>query len=519
MKKSVWKFLFFINYILLLFYMRCVLRQEPPAVNIYIPLLISTLMLIDITFIDSCNIRENSVVSLFCGLLALESWYLLLASREGRTERFLFAALSPVTCTLSIRFALMFLFQDSGYRFRRTVNVLLSVTCIGSLAGLALSGRIFAGLYGIQFLVGWSCFFILLICHRKRILFVLKSEWKCISCSLLVITIPFFFYWLAAKNIRNPASNFGIYLPMLLFFLSVHSIVFREHSSSPLSAVFSRKQSALILCCALLVIVLLTLTSKGGPEHLFVPVNALFAFIYLCNIILGQNFAQGKGNIIVESSYLAELRRLQHEELLKAEFADFLHDEVLQDLLSVKNMMTKSHRPDVQDLILETLDELNGHIREQMQDYHPVILKNLTAKENYQNLIEAVSQSFPQRTITVFFDCPDDLFLVEPWHIVVYRLLRELLTNVFKHSDGSRVRISLSQENNRIGLCVRDNGSAPCGCLTAADKTRHKGIASMAEQVQRINGSMVISDDVPQGVCVRITLPMKGDVSYQYFVS
>ena len=31
-------------------------------------------MLIDITYISSCNVRENKVISLFCGLLALHSW-------------------------------------------------------------------------------------------------------------------------------------------------------------------------------------------------------------------------------------------------------------------------------------------------------------------------------------------------------------------------------------------------------------------------------------------------------------
>ncbi len=60
-------------------------------------------------------------------------------------------------------------------------------------------------------------------------------------------------------------------------------------------------------------------------------------------------------------------------------------------------MMSKSYRPEVQDIIYETLNNLNTCIRKQMQDYHPVILKNLTVKENYQNLIESVSSSFPQK--------------------------------------------------------------------------------------------------------------------------
>ena len=123
----------------------------------------------------------------------------------------------------------------------------------------------------------------------------------------------------------------------------------------------------------------------------------LFALIDLCNIILEYNLKNGKNSLIRQSSYSAVLQQLQKEEQLKADFANFLHDDILQDVLSVKNMLPKAHRPEVQDILAGTLDHLNTTIREQMQDYHPVILKNLTIRENYQNLLDAVSQSFPRR--------------------------------------------------------------------------------------------------------------------------
>lgn len=181
--------------------------------------------------------------------------------------------------------------------------------------------------------------------------------------------------------------------------------------------------------------------------------------------------------------------------------------------------MTKVHRPEVQNIIVETLDSLNIHIREQMQDYHPVILKNLTVKENCQNLIDGISQSFWRRNIRVSFECAKDLFLVEPYYVLVYRLLKELLTNVYKHSDGNRVWITLTQEHGRIGLGVSDNGTADASCLMLADKTKHKGILSVTEQVNALEGKILISNNTPHGICIRITIPMKGDVSYQYFVS
>lgn len=519
MKNTTLKLLFGINYILLILYMSWHIREGQVSLESTTALLISTLILIDITYISSCNVRENKIISLFCGLLALVSWYVLLSFKEEMIELFIFTALSPVIWYVSIRFILMFLFQGSGYKFRKSINWLLLITCISSLVGIAISDTVFACLYGIQFLLSWLCFLFIMIYHRKRIAFVLKSEWKYILFSIVVITASFLCYYFATIDVTNHISNFGIYLPMLLFIISVHGIVLKEHSSYPLSTVFSKKQAALIISLSLICLGLIALFIGNGYEGLFIAVNSLFAFIYFCNIILEGSLKKGENKIIKSGKYNAALRQLQHEERLKTEFAIFLHDNVLQDLLSVKNMMTKAYRPEIQDTIIETLDNLNTHIREQMQDYHPILLKNLTAKENYQNMIEAVSQSFSARKIMVSFDCPDTLFLVEPYNMLTYRLLKELLTNVYKHSDGNRAWVTLTQENGIIELSVSDNGTVSADSLNLADKIKHKGIATITEQVTNIDGTMIILDNTPHGICIQITIPMRGDVSYQYFVS
>ena len=180
MKSLVSKSLFLTNYLLLIFYMSWNINEKQTVIGSGVPLLISSLMLIDVTYISSCNIRESKVMNLFCGLLALDSWYLLLSFEEGQATQVILTALHPVICYLSIKFILMFLFQGSGYKFRKVTNLLLFITCVGSLVGIAISDRAFACLFGIQFLAGWLSFFLVLTCHRKRVAFVLKSEWKCI---------------------------------------------------------------------------------------------------------------------------------------------------------------------------------------------------------------------------------------------------------------------------------------------------------------------------------------------------
>lgn len=146
------------------------------------------------------------------------------------------------------------------------------------------------------------------------------------------------------------------------------------------------------------------------------------------------------------------------------------------------------------------------------------MMKNLTAKENYLNLIEAVSQSYPQCKIAVSFSCADDLFLVEPYDLLMYRLLKELLTNVYKHSQAEHAWVELAQERGIITLQVSDDGKGTPDELLMADKTRHKGFSALVERVNSMYGTAAVSSREPRGISVEITLPMKGELSYQYFV-
>lgn len=510
MKHIAFKLLLFINSTLLIIYMGLVINIHVPcSISKIVSLFLSSLMLIDATYVSSCNIRDNKAISLFCGLLALDSWYILLSIPDNAITGIVFYPLNPVIWYVFINFMLMFLFQGSKYKFKKAANICLTGTCICSLIGIFLSDNVFAFAYGIQFLLSWLCFISIVVYHRKRIAFVFKAEWKCILSSLAVIVILFTVYCFTTMGMQGNLSNFGVYIPVLLFSISVHSIILKEHHSFPLSAIFSRCQLILILLFGVTICGLITMTLSIGWSSFFLMLDAMFVFIYACNIALDFNLKQGNHNMVMESKYHAALAQLQQEEQLNLEFANFLHDNILQDLLSVKNMMHKSAKPEIQKVITETLDKMNTYIREQMQDYHPVLLQKLTIKENYQNLLAYISQSFPERTVHIVFDCPDSLFLVPPYDILIYRLLKELVTNVYKHSTGEEAWVILTQDNGTIALCVKDNGNADADSLSTIDFSRHKGLALSADRVHSMDGTIKITSNFPHGICVCISLPMK----------
>ena len=156
MKQTILKLLLFINSILLIAYMGLTAHADFHLnTRGVIPLFLSSLLLIDVTYVSSCNIRENKTISLFCGLLALESWYILLAASGNSITNTIFFALSPVIWCVSIKFILMFLFQNSGYKYQKLINLCLMGTCIFALIGVLVSSKIFFLLYFIQFMASW----------------------------------------------------------------------------------------------------------------------------------------------------------------------------------------------------------------------------------------------------------------------------------------------------------------------------------------------------------------------------
>lgn len=519
MKLLTTKLLFFLNHVGVLLYVCVFLSagfltgsagQNPSAV---VPLILSALILGDIVYISFRNIKGSRILTLFCALLALDGWYILLAPEPRYMFSLLFLILGPVIGYLSARFLLYFLFQGSGYRFRKTAGLLLALFPCAAVLGLFFSRRAYSLLYGIQFCGTLAVFIFLLLFHRKRVLFVLKSERRSLLASFGVTLCLFAVYSLFAGGMEGAMENFGIYLPVLLFFMSVHGIALKEKGPTPFLSLLSRKQILVLTGSALLLCGAVSVLSRAGIGGFFVLVDLFTCLVFLYGLCIDHSL-RSRNNA---DPYSAALDRLREEEQLREEFADYLHDEVLQDLHAVRNLLNCPDRPEMLELASDTLDGLNARIRKQMQDYHPVLRRGLTPRENYSMLIETVSAAFPGRKLRIRFDCPEDLFLVEPYDMLIFRIIRELLTNIYKHSDGDQAQISLSQKKAVIRLAVSDNGSFVSPDSEPSSPAGHKGLVSIQDRISSLGGIVAIRSGIPSGCEIQITLPMKGENSYEHF--
>ena len=95
--------------------------------------------------------------------------------------------------------------------------------------------------------------------------------------------------------------------------------------------------------------------------------------------------------------------------------------------------------------------------------------------------------------------------LPEEIEIVVFRVIQEALTNVYRHSESREARIDLTQDDNSVMLRIRDFGKGIPD--TRIGGLHGVGISGMRERVKQVNGEFRISKAEP-GTLVEATIPM-----------
>ena len=85
----------------------------------------------------------------------------------------------------------------------------------------------------------------------------------------------------------------------------------------------------------------------------------------------------------------------------------------------------------------------------------------------------------------------------------LFKIYRESLINVIKHSQAKKIIVSMSVRNERVLLTIRDNGR---GCNTDGRSCEGRGIANMKSRAAEIGGLVTISGD--DGTCVSVKIPL-----------
>jgi signal transduction histidine kinase len=184
-----------------------------------------------------------------------------------------------------------------------------------------------------------------------------------------------------------------------------------------------------------------------------------------------------------------------------------LHDNINQVLTTVKlhNEMVLSGVADAATVLPRTIKYLQdciNEIRDLSKRLSAPTLGKISLEESVKDLLDSINSTSKVR-ISRNLQGLENQVLKKELHLGVYRILQEQLNNVLKHSDASEVQVQIEYKENRLRLCITDNGKG-----FAVRNTRGGiGLMNMQTRAESLNGSLQLQSEPGRGCKLEVVLP------------
>lgn len=205
------------------------------------------------------------------------------------------------------------------------------------------------------------------------------------------------------------------------------------------------------------------------------------------------------------------------EERLRRSVATALHDRISQSLamskVKVRTLGTAVHDKTVHDSLQDIADIISQTLQE---------ARSLTSNLSYPTLnvlgYEKAVEKWLREEIEGKYDIHTEFKsdgrnepLSEDLRAVLFRSVRELLINVVKHAQATRIAVTISKHEDCIMTEVRDNGVG-CDAQAALRQSNGFGLLSIQESLERLGGRLFFTSPGKRGTCVCIEAPIQTSV-------
>jgi signal transduction histidine kinase len=209
-----------------------------------------------------------------------------------------------------------------------------------------------------------------------------------------------------------------------------------------------------------------------------------------------------------------QYERLRHSldaaEAERRRWARELHDETLQGLGGLRVMLTTALRRGPEGEVADLLREGVGQVEREIENLRAIITELRPAALDELGLVPAIEALIARvstvqgLTIESALDLPgNERRLPQELETTVYRVVQEALTNIAKHAQAERVRVTISSTGGRIDLEVADDGRG----FDLVTATPGFGLVGMRERVTLSGGRLEITP-AASGTTVRAVIPL-----------
>jgi signal transduction histidine kinase len=230
-----------------------------------------------------------------------------------------------------------------------------------------------------------------------------------------------------------------------------------------------------------------------------------------------EAFASSGATAVATGRNVAEERMRRGIEASESErrrWARELHDETLQDMASLKLILSSARRSSDPEAVRAVLDQAIEQItsgitalRHLINDLRPPLLDEAGLQPALEALIgrvEGLNGLTVHAEISLDYESgaqPDRIR--RDLEDAVYRIVQEGLTNVVKHADASMVHVSVVEEDDQLRIRVVDDGVG----VRPVDGGSGFGLIGMRERVELVGGFLEVAPGESGGTEIRADLP------------
>ncbi len=207
----------------------------------------------------------------------------------------------------------------------------------------------------------------------------------------------------------------------------------------------------------------------------------------------------------------AHLQSVREEEWTR--IAREIHDELGQSLTGLKMDLTwvANRLPGDQRALAEKTKSMFGLIDDTIQSVRKIASRLRPEVLDQLGLTAAIgwqAADFRKRTgirckLSLLSQTPT---LDRERSTAAFRIFQELLTNVARHANATRIDVALRIESGALVLTVEDNGKGIAE--SAIDDPKSLGLLGMRERVLPFGGSIEIAGARNKGTNVRVSIPL-----------
>jgi signal transduction histidine kinase len=209
---------------------------------------------------------------------------------------------------------------------------------------------------------------------------------------------------------------------------------------------------------------------------------------------------------------------LRAQETERKRLSRELHDELGQSLLVMKlrldfiRVNLPSHQTKLQrecEEGVEYIDQVIENVRRLSRDLSPAILEDFGLSAALRWLINNFAQRYNMKVMIDIIDI--DSLLPLHSHIVIYRTVQEILTNIGKHSQAKNVSISISENKGNISFSIEDDGIGFDERLINAKgiEARGLGLETMKGRCRMVGGVLKIWTKEAEGTRITLSVPIQ----------